>query len=159
MFSMYLLALDPGDSTGATLFHFEDGNVQIIWSREIDEYEIDFVVEDTISLYRGQIEVVSEKFTITPQTGKLSAAPWSLEKTGVSRYLARKYKAKYTIQLPVDAKNFCPNRLIKALGLWVVIPGGEGHALDSIRHGVLYMVKNFNWRPSALLDTDDDEDE
>lgn len=154
---MYLLAIDPGDSTGITLFKFENNTVEIIWSREIDEYEVDFVIEDTVSTYQGQIEVVSEKFTITPQTGKLTAAPWSLEKTGVSRYIARKYKVKFTIQLPVDAKSFCTNKLIKTLGLWVVIPNGEGHALDSIRHGVLYMVRNFNWRPPELLEIDDDD--
>jgi hypothetical protein len=51
-------------------------------------------------------------------------------------------------QSPADAKRMFPNEAIKKLEYWH--KGGEGHALDAIRHGLLYLAKN-GWTPLRLL--------
>jgi hypothetical protein len=41
------------------------------------------------------------------------------------------------------------NQALKKLGYWHT--GGDGHALDAIRHGLLRLVK-AGWIPRALLE-------
>jgi hypothetical protein len=41
-----------------------------------------------------------------------------------------------------------PNEALKKLDYWH--KGGEGHALDAIRHGLLYLAKK-GWTPRRLL--------
>jgi hypothetical protein len=41
-----------------------------------------------------------------------------------------------------------PNEALKKLEYWH--RGGAGHALDAIRHGLLYLAKN-GWTPRKLL--------
>jgi hypothetical protein len=51
-------------------------------------------------------------------------------------------------QSPADAKRMFTNEAIKKLEYWH--KGGAGHALDAIRHGLLYLAKN-GWTPLRLL--------
>jgi hypothetical protein len=51
-------------------------------------------------------------------------------------------------QSPADAKAMFANDKLKKLEYWH--RGGEGHALDSIRHGLLRLVKS-GWKPVRLL--------
>lgn len=154
MTDRFLLSVDPGLATGVCFLDISLPDPVILWTDEIDEASLAFRVEEILSEGcvdgKNTVEVVVEKFTITPQTGKLSSAPWSLEHIGVIRYLCRKYNATFLLQTPADAKNFVPNERLKALGLWH--RGGEGHALDALRHAVLYMVRKRGWRPDNLLE-------
>jgi hypothetical protein len=52
-------------------------------------------------------------------------------------------------QSPADAKAMFPNEKLKKIGYWH--KGGEGHALDAIRHAVLRLAKS-GWIPAKLLD-------
>jgi hypothetical protein len=51
-------------------------------------------------------------------------------------------------QSPADAKAMFDNPKLKKLNYWY--KGGEGHALDAIRHGLLRLVK-IGWKPLDLL--------
>ena len=51
-------------------------------------------------------------------------------------------------QSPADAKAMFDNPKLKKLEYWH--KGGEGHALDAIRHGLLRCVK-LGWKPLRLL--------
>jgi hypothetical protein len=51
-------------------------------------------------------------------------------------------------QSPADAKAMFDNPKLKKLDYWH--KGGEGHALDAIRHGLLRLVK-IGWKPLDLL--------
>jgi hypothetical protein len=53
-----------------------------------------------------------------------------------------------SFQSPADAKAMFSNEKIRKLEYWH--KGGEGHALDAIRHALLYMVKK-GWNPTRLL--------
>lgn len=51
-------------------------------------------------------------------------------------------------QTPADAKAMFPNDKLKKLEYWH--RGGEGHALDAIRHGLLRLAKS-GWKPVKFL--------
>lgn len=152
----YLLAIDPGKLTGMSLHYFDHGKVECVWTREVDEFETAFVIEDMAQTYAPDFEIIDEKFFITEKTYKLPDAPWSLEFNGVAKFMARKYNVKYSWQSPSEAKTFCPDERLHNLNLWH--KGGDGHANDSLRHAVTYLVKSYGWRPPGLL-VDDEEDE
>jgi hypothetical protein len=157
----HLLAIDPGKLTGMSLHYFNEGQVNCLWTREVDEFETAFVIEEMAKLYAPDFEIIDEKFFITEKTYKLPEAPWSLEFNGVSKYVARKYNIKYNWQSPSEAKQFCPDERLHSLGLWHKDEkgnNGDGHANDSLRHAVTYLVKAYRWRPPGLL-IDDEEDE
>lgn len=151
-----LIAIDPGKASGFAVLDYTDlDDIKINYSDELDQMtvisEVDVLLGDAEEL-EGTFEIVMEKFTITAQTGKnTNAENWSPEIIGAVKYLAWKYGVTFSEQTPAEAKNFVPNERMKAVGIWH--KGGEGHARDALRHGVLYLVKHKGWRPSGLLAT------
>lgn len=143
-----LIAVDPGKMTGVALFEFfEDGVPELLESHEFLRDELEAWLETKLlKNYTGDdIEVVAERFKI----GDIDA-PWSLQELGVLSFLSRKGGwGEPTLQTPADAKAFVSNEKIKKLGYWH--KGGAGHALDAVRHGVLYMVRKQLLSPGAML--------
>ena len=149
-----LIAIDPGKATGFAVFDMSDPqNPVIVYSAELEQFETCAFVHSALAEDPESYEVVIEEFKITPQTGKNSSANWSLEIIGAVRYLCHLFKVPLTEQPPSRAKNFVPNDRMKAIGIWH--RGGEGHARDALRHGVLYMVEKKAWRHEGLLAKDD----
>ena len=98
-----------------------------------------------------QLEVACERFTINAQTVKNSQAPYSLEQIGILKQCMLDLGMDLDLlkmQAPSDAKALFPNEALKKLGYWH--KGGEGHALDAIRHGLLRFVKT-GWHPVDLI--------
>jgi len=146
-----ILAIDPGKATGMALFSFEQGQEPVmLWSGEYQQDEYAKPIRETLSLY-PEAEVVCERFTINMQTVKNSQAPYSLEQIGILKQclmdVGRKADDIY-FQSPADAKAMFDNPKLKKLEYWH--RGGEGHALDAIRHGLLRCVK-VGWKPLRLL--------
>jgi len=54
-----------------------------------------------------------------------------------------------SFQTPADAKALFPNEALRKVGTWH--KGGEGHALDAIRHALLKLTK-LGWKPKVLLE-------
>lgn len=154
-----VISIDPGKASGVAVLDYTDlDDVKILYSGELDQQETCEFIENLV-LYEEHMlesspdrsfEVVYEKFQITAQTGKnTNEENWSAEIIGVIKFLCRKHGFKFTVQTPAEAKNFVPNDRMKAVGIWHT--GGEGHAKDALRHGVLFLVKNKGWRPPNLL--------
>lgn len=98
------------------------------------------------------LEVVCERFTINAQTVRNTQAPYSLEQIGILKQCLMDIGVApddIYFQSPADAKAMFTNEKLKKLGYWH--KGGEGHALDAIRHGLLRLVKS-GWKPVKLLD-------
>jgi DNA-dependent RNA polymerase auxiliary subunit epsilon len=147
----YVLSVDPGKATGMALFSLEQGQEPVmLWSGEYQQDEYAKPIRETLSLY-PEAEVVCERFTINMQTVKNSQAPYSLEQIGILKQClmdaGRKADDIY-FQSPADAKAMFDNPKLKKLEYWH--RGGEGHALDAIRHGLLRCVK-VGWKPLRLL--------
>lgn len=148
---MIIYSVDPGLASGVALLHVPaEGQFEQLGSWEMTPEETEDATLQTIETYRDHdLRVVVERFTITAETGKKSQAPFSLELIGSIKYICRVNGApKPVLQMPVDAKNFAPNPRLKALGLWH--RGGHGHAMDALRHAVLYAVKN-GYRDDRLI--------
>jgi hypothetical protein len=147
----YVLAVDPGKVTGVALFCWENGKEpELIDSQELEFSDYVHSVRNYFMKY-GSLEVVCEKFTINVQTAKKSQAPFSLECIGALRVilLDRGHAPEsLKFQLPANAMNMFPNEKLKKLEYWH--RGGAGHALDAIRHGLLYLVMS-GWVPRRLL--------
>lgn len=152
-----VLAIDPGKATGICLISWsgeEKENPIVEFSEEVQPENFADAVRELLGRQPEYEEfaVACERFVITPQTGKNSQAPFSLEQIGVLKHLCREdgYGAEQiSFQAPVDAKSMFPNPTLQKLGTWH--KGGEGHANDAIRHGLLKLVK-MKWVPSALFE-------
>lgn len=149
----HVLSVDPGKATGMALFSFETGQEPVlVWSGEFQQHEYAAPIRAALATVQGDLEVVCERFTINAQTVKNSQAPYSLEQIGILKQclldVGRPADDIY-FQSPADAKALFPNPALKKLGYWH--RGGEGHALDAIRHGLLRIVKS-GWKPLNLLD-------
>ena len=142
----YVLAVDPGKASGIALFKKEDGNnPELIWSGEYQQDEYAKPIRKALAeaMMEGvAIEIACERFTINAQTVKNAQSPYSLEQIGILKQCMMDLGMKaedLNLQAPSDAKALFPNPALKKLGYWH--KGGEGHALDAIRHGLLRFVK------------------
>jgi hypothetical protein len=150
----YVLAVDPGKATGMALFAYDNENdPTLVWSGEYQQEEYAEPIRKTLATYGdGNLEIVCERFTINAQTVKNTQAPYSLEQIGILKQClmdaGRKADDIY-FQSPADAKAMFDNKKLKVLEYWH--KGGEGHALDAVRHGLLRLVKT-GWKPAKLLE-------
>ena len=147
----YTYVVDPGLTSGCALFHRSDDNeLTLLWSDELDWIHTTRKADQVLREYGGEdVQIVLERFTITAATAKNSQQQWSIEIIGMLRLLALAHGAgEIALQSPADAKRFSTNPRLKALGFWHV--GGGGHALDAIRHGVLWFTRH-GWSDSRLL--------
>jgi hypothetical protein len=146
-----VLSVDPGKATGMALLTREhEAEPVLVWSGEYQQEEYAQPIRETLRMY-PDVEVVCERFTINAQTVRNSQAPYSLEQIGILKQClmdaGRKPDDIY-FQSPADAKAMFDNSKLKKLEYWH--KGGEGHALDAIRHGLLRLVKT-GWKPVRLL--------
>lgn len=149
----HVLSVDPGKATGMALFSFETGQEPVmVWSGEFQQDEYAAPIREALRGTEGVLEVVCERFTINAQTVKNSQAPFSLEQIGILKQClmdAGRPADDIYFQSPADAKAMFPNEALKKLGYWH--RGGEGHALDAIRHALLRLIKS-GWKPVKLLE-------
>ena len=146
-----ILAVDPGKATGLALFEFTSGQEPVlVWSMEVQQEEYAKPIRKVLKS-NPEAEVICERFVINAQTVRNSQAPYSLEQIGIAKQclidVGRKPDDIY-FQSPSDAKGMFDNAKLKKLEYWH--KGGEGHALDAIRHGLLRCVK-LGWKPMRLL--------
>lgn len=138
----YILGIDPGLATGLSLIDWTDkDNPSLVWSKEVDMLEFYELVPSTIDEYKDCLTVVCENFIITVSTAKKSPAPWSLELIGLTRYLCMSSNVPFIVQNP-NEREVSTHPMIQHFGLWH--RGGEGHAVQSIRHAFAYMMKNHS---------------
>lgn len=150
-----VIAVDPGKATGVACFGLTSGDEpEMIMAGEYQPHEFAAPLRSLLSecsVEGVNVEIVCERFTINAQTVRNSQAPYSLEQIGVLKQIMRDHGMtdnELKFQSPADAKRMFTNEGIKKLGYWY--KGGEGHAIDAIRHGLLYLAKN-GWTPLRLL--------
>jgi hypothetical protein len=151
----YVLSVDPGKATGIAFFSRVDKEEPTLVSSFEAQPEKFAEIIRNIFTDLGEdfdnLQVVCEKFTINAQTVRNSQAPYSLEQIGVLKQIMQDFgldRESIVWQMPADAKRMFPNEALKKLEYWH--RGGEGHAIDAIRHGLLRIVKS-GWVPEKLL--------
>lgn len=150
----FILAVDPGKATGLAAFSYVKGEEPVM----LESFEAQFEtyapwIRKWLSepLDYDFVHIICERFTINAQTVKNSQAPYSLEEIGVLKQILLDEgfsPEEIKFQSPADAKAMWDNSKLKKLDYWH--RGGEGHALDAIRHGLLYMIK-LGWSPINRL--------
>lgn len=155
MTSKFILAVDPGKATGIAILNWVQGSdPELLNTAEAQPEEFANHVRSALNMYMemdADLIVVCERFVINAQTVRNSQAPYSLEQIGVLKQCLRDIgvsEESISWQSPADAKAMFPNPALKKVGYWH--KGGEGHALDALRHALLCAVKR-GWKPSALL--------
>lgn len=150
-----VIAVDPGKASGICCFGFDNvDEPYLIMAGEYQPDEFAAPLRELLNSAAAEgipVEIVCERFTINAQTVRNSQAPYSLEQIGVLKQIMRDAGISDSLlkfQSPADAKRMFTNEGIKKLGYWH--KGGAGHALDAIRHGLLYLAKN-GWTPLGLL--------
>lgn len=145
------LAIDPGLMTGISLWEWDKGQEPVlVWSVEAAYNEYADAVRRAYIAY-PDLKVICERFVITAETAKKSQAPYSLELIGQLKLIMADGGHdldEIVFQKPSDAMAMYPNVKLHKVNYWH--KGGAGHALDSIRHGLLYFTKH-GWAPRALL--------
>ena len=153
---MYVLSVDPGKMSGVCLLEWsgnEDDLPVVKFSVEVDDAGYASPIDIALHQWRAydSFMVVCERFTITAQTVRNSQAPYSLEQIGILKYIMLDCQIdpeELILQSPSDAKKMFPNETLKKLEYWH--RGGEGHANDAIRHGLIRCVKT-GWSPRRLF--------
>jgi hypothetical protein len=150
-----ILSVDPGKASGICTFSIVPGEEPVLEkSGEYQMREYHIPIYETLKYAQAmglKVEVVCERFIINAQTVRNSQAPFSLEQIGILKYIMLDCQIdpdELIFQSPSDAKKMFPNEALKKLEYWH--KGGEGHAIDAIRHGLLRLVKT-GWKPMRLL--------
>ena len=146
-----LIAIDPGKMTGWSELTYTSDSYTLHASAELSVDQVWEVLVNGLDDPEGPHPdvIVIEDFKITTGTGKLGSPDWSLRLIGAVEYLGFKYDIPVVKQYPSNAKAFSTNDKLRAVGMWH--KGGAGHANDSLRHAMLYMVKHA-WRDDRLLE-------
>lgn len=144
-----VLAVDPGLVSGLAVIEREGPRLR--YSAELKWWDL----QDTVNAFLHeagpqQVNVVAERFIITKKTAENSQAPWSLEVIGMLKTWSRMYQ-QGAVELygAGDCKEMFPNDVLRRLGMWH--KGGEGHARDAIRVGLMCLI-NTRWVDSRLLE-------
>jgi hypothetical protein len=127
--------VDPGGMTGIALYTRSDEKL------EVDEYPFQRAGEvlwGRMMHYRTALVVGWERFTILPDTHKLTPQPEAIEVIGVTRFLAGVFGCRTMTpagQMTPDAE---AQRRLKALGWWVP---GKNDAQSAANHMLAWMLK------------------
>lgn len=133
-----IFVADPGGTTGFTYWLASNPSKPAGgWQLPYLEFA-DWAVEFIHSAQPGTMVVISEDFTINPETHRKPGSRWSLEQIGVLRIAAQQCRQQFVLQDVGDAKKFCPNPVLQQLGWYIP---GKVHANDALRHLVLYFAR------------------
>jgi hypothetical protein len=155
MSNKIILAVDPGKTSGICTFSVAPNEEPVL--EKSGEYlmkEYHIPIYETIMYAKAMqftIDIVCERFIINAQTVRNSQAPFSLEQIGILKYIMLDCQIdpeELIFQSPSDAKKMFPNETLKKLEYWH--RGGDGHANDAIRHGLIRCVKT-GWSPRRLF--------
>lgn len=139
----FVLAVDPGVACGLGIVR-RDTLVKV-YSGELKWRELATYLGGIFIEHRDQIDVVVERFTITPQTAKNAAgALTTIEVIGQVRLMAWLYGVTedpdaIPLYTPGDAEKFTDGDKLRALGWWH--KGGKGHANMALRHCALRLLR------------------
>jgi hypothetical protein len=147
-----LICIDPGKLSGLSVITVEDdqSDALLVGSWELLQVDLWDKVSALLETYPGCV-VICERFVIGMATAKMSFQPWSLENIGAIKtlmHLKGLSPEGMVLQSASAAKGVVSNDMLRQAQVWH--RGGQGHANDASRHGILYLLQH-GWRPQSLL--------
>ncbi len=136
-----IVALDPGETTGFSVFQSDASGVTLISAGQLKTWPMSgavYSLNDLIDLYKPDI-IVYEQYAV--YEWKTDDHAWSqvptLRVIGCIETLCIQKQILTHAQTAQKAKHFCTDEKLKA---WNVYLKGLRHARDSIRHGAYYLM-------------------
>lgn len=130
-----LLALDPGDTTGYAIFHYNNDSYSFIESGTIEDGVVGFIEWGKNGYLNMFDTIVSEKFIVRPTfVGDVEALKieGALLAYGCSPlFQSASMKRSLYYQLRTEKERF---DWLRSLGF-----DGVDHALDAVTHGLLFL--------------------
>jgi hypothetical protein len=142
------IALDPGGTTGVASCWYNGVDVANRYVAELPPHDACTFVWESLRLHGNgvhEVSVVAERFTIGPQTMKMSRQHDALEVIGAVRWMTQRHHAPFELQDPATAKRMVSNVSLKEAGFWS--RGSKGHGHDAARHLLVLLVKNGWYYP------------
>lgn len=147
----YVAGLDPGNSTGLFVLNIvPEVNAAVPFLRfqgapDLALQRLEALVREA-ALWRWDVLIAGERFTVTDQTGKRSAQPTPLKVLGAAEQLTYQYtNAEFTLQTPADAKKLADNRRLRDLGFYTLASDVDrpdaNDVNDAARHALLALMR------------------
>lgn len=139
----YVLAVDPGKTTGSAFWSTESGLEDV---RELGFEEFLAYADRLLLLHGPNLIVVSEAYIVGPETLKMGAEGdpgdpyrrFSLEIIGALRFLCTKHGSEFApLQTAAAAKSVITNARLKKLDWYA---RGKEHGRDATRHLALFLM-------------------
>jgi hypothetical protein len=134
---MYIVAVDPGKMCGMFAAH-ESGN--IVGCLEAPPFETINWVESFVRLHESATLLVIERFSIGPETTKMTRQYDALETIGALKYVAAKLRVSVRMQARGDRIKVT-NATLKQIGWYSATAGG--HVNDAARHCFVTFAVRF----------------
>lgn len=161
-----IIGVDPGQSTGAFLLDLyitmdQLGNSYVVESTHRYQGPPDEVLralETELVAARDNLVTVLmavERYTVMPNSGRMSQQPVPLQVIGQLEMLAERYDVRLILQAPGDAKKFCTNAQLRQFNLWttpkMVGCPDANDVNDAARHALLALAKTHMAAYDVLL--------
>jgi hypothetical protein len=135
-----ILALDPGETTGYSVFHAASETIEMVASGQVKTWPMKNCVTELANLLNQKPTlVVHEVYSI--YEWKTDTHAWSdvptLRVIGSLETLCIQAGIPYISQTAQVAKGFCTDEKLKAWGFY---QQGQKHARDAIRHGLYFLL-------------------
>lgn len=144
-----VLGLDPGGTTGVSYFHYDDSGVELLWHKQIEGS-----LQGFLNFHWDQLEdvwidkIVCESFTLREGVHGADLSP-----VYIIGALEALYPTTEIIYQEPKLKPLCDDTRLKRMGLHTP---GRGHAMDAVRHVMIYL-RNSKHMPTLNLGWRDNE--
>ena len=147
----YIIAIDPGKTTGVATLHLTDNNFDLVGVLQLDDPDnVWEVLYEYISTFHDRFDdvvVLCESFELRPDVAQPDETPKYIIKD-LDRYVAPTYPIEY--QMASQAKVGIPpgrNGRRDRLHSFGLHQRGYRHANDAIRHCLVYAIDKLRHRP------------
>ena len=147
----YIIAIDPGKTTGVAILHLTDNDFELISIAQLDDP--DHVWEELLGIISAyydvhdDVVVLCESFELRPDVAQPDETPKYIIKD-LERYVEPTYPIEY--QMASQAKVGIPpgrNGRRDRLHSFGLHQRGHRHANDAIRHCLVYAIEKLRHRP------------
>ena len=130
-----VLWIDPGLATGfAGLDHGQFWADEFDWNAACDK------ITGYANYYRSMLYIGWERFTIRPDTHKMSPQPEAYEFPGVIRYINHVYGCPLLSPAQPSERNVATPAMLKAIGWWTP---GKDDAQSATQHLLACMIRSY----------------
>jgi hypothetical protein len=144
-----VLGLDPGGTTGVSYFSYNDNSIDLLWHKQIEgslKGFLDFHWDQLEDMHIDKI--VCESFTLREGVHGADLSP-----VYIIGALEALYPTTEIIYQEPKLKPLCDDSRLKRMG---VHTPGRGHAMDAVRHVMIYL-RNSKHMPTLNLGWRDNE--